>query len=109
MRVGEVRVADDQDFEELAYIVDNLDGWRLEYFQAPLKVWVKPVSNTSFHMIKVKTMFSDVPAAVLYDVLHDSAYRRTWDRFMLASSSIGCLNSSNELSYYAARCPPPLP
>ena len=101
-------MADEQDFEELAFVVDSLDGWKLDYFQAPLRVWVKPVSNTSFHMIKVKTMFSDVSAPVLYDVLHDSEYRRTWDRFMLSSSPIGCLNASNELSYYAARCPPPL-
>ena len=108
MRLGEVRVAEDQDFEELADVVDNQDGWKLDYFRAPLKVWVKPAVNTDFHMIKVKTMFSDVPAAVLYDVLHDTAYRRTWDRFILASGSIGCLNASNELSYYAARCPPPL-
>ncbi|XP_037079164.1 START domain-containing protein 10-like [Pollicipes pollicipes] len=108
MRLGEVRVADDHDFEELSYAVDNLDGWKLEYFHAPSKVWVKHSDNTDFHMIKVKTMFSDVDAACVYDVLHDNDYRRTWDRFMLASSSIGCLNANNELNYYAARCPAPI-
>lgn len=108
MRLGEVRVADEQDFDELCYIVDSLDGWKLEYFRAPTKVWVKDTASSSFHMVKIKTVFSGVEASCLYDVLHDSKYRRTWDRFMLASNAIGCLNASNEISYYAAHCPAPL-
>lgn len=108
MRLGEVRIADEHDFEELAYIVDNLDGWKLEYFRAPTKVWIKPAENNDFHLIKVKTMFSDVSASAVYDVLHDTKYRSCWDRFILASKSIGCLNTNNELCYYAARCPAPL-
>ncbi len=32
---------------------------------------------------QLKTRFPDVPAHVLYDVLHDPAYRPTWDRFMM--------------------------
>ena len=46
-------------------------------------------------------MYADVPASVLYDVLHDPDYRRTWDKFMMEAEEIGYLNPNNSVSYYA--------
>merc|ERR1719474_2567104 len=59
-------------------------------------------------MIRVRTMFPDIDADTLYDVLHDPVYRKTWDKHMLSSSELGVLNPNNDLSYYALHCPPPL-
>ncbi len=52
-------------------------------------------------MVQLKTRFPDVPAPVLYDVLHDPDFRQTWDKFMLESREIGHLNPNNNISYYA--------
>ena len=51
--------------------------------------------------LKLTTTFPDVPATVLYDVLHDPAYRTTWDKFMLETREIGHLNPNNNINYYA--------
>jgi len=109
MRVGEVRVAEDADFQLLKTLIDCHDGWRLDYNNKPLiMVWTKPTEETNFKMIKVKALFKDVKATVLYDVLHDPAYRRVWDTYMIESYDIGCLNPNNDIGYYAAKSPPPL-
>ena len=50
---------------------------------------------------QLTTTFPDVPASVLYDVLHDPSYRTTWDKFMLETREIGHLNPNNNLNYYA--------
>merc|ERR550519_1963152 len=59
-------------------------------------------------MIRLKTVFSDVKAEILYDVLHDPDYRKTWDKHMLESKELGMLNPNNDLSYYAIHCPAPV-
>merc|ERR1719188_1274118 len=59
-------------------------------------------------MIRLKTVYADVPASVLYDVLHDPDYRRTWDKFMMEAEEIGYLNPNNSVSYYALSCPAPV-
>ena len=61
-----------------------------------------------FRMIRLKTVFPDVPADTLYDVLHDPVFRKTWDKHMLSSCELGVLNPNNDLSYYALHCPAPL-
>ena len=54
--------------------------------------------------MQLKTVYTDVPASVLYDVLHDPDYRRTWDKFMMEAQEIGYLNPNNSVSYYACEC-----
>ena len=54
--------------------------------------------------LQLKTVYTDVPASVLYDVLHDPDYRRTWDKFMMEAEEIGYLNPNNSVSYYACEC-----
>ena len=61
-----------------------------------------------FRMIRLKTVFPDVPADTLYDVLHDPVFRKTWDKHILSSCELGVLNPNNDLSYYALHCPAPL-
>lgn len=53
MEVGQVKVAEDKDFENLKLLVDNHKGWKLDYSKSNINVWTKNVSNTNFKMIKV--------------------------------------------------------
>ena len=62
------------------------------------------MENTLGFCLQLKTVYPDVPASVLYDVLHDPDYRRTWDKFMMEAEEIGYLNPNNSVSYYACKC-----
>jgi len=115
MEVGEVRVAEDNDFDLLKIYLSRNDGWKLEYDKGSTMVWTRsnPREDPSnpgseFKMIRVKTKFSDVQAPVLYDVLQDPLYRKHWDKFMMESYEIGHLNPNNNIFYYALSCPPPM-
>ncbi|PKK17278.1 StAR-related lipid transfer (START) domain containing 10 [Columba livia] len=50
----------------------------------------------------------DVPAATLYDVLHDIEYRKKWDSNVIETFDIGRLTVNSDVGYYAWRCPKPL-
>lgn len=108
MQVGELRIAEDTDFALLKLLLTRAEGWQLEYQRGHTKVWTRPAENSSFRMIRLQTEYSDVRPDCLYDVLQDQEFRPTWDKHMLASSELGCLNPNNDVSYYALHCPPPL-
>ncbi|XP_034257073.1 START domain-containing protein 10-like isoform X2 [Thrips palmi] len=108
MDIGEVKVADDQDFLNLKHLVEDEPGWTLEFNKENTKVWTKPAPTTSFKMVKVNAIFSNVDPDVLYDVLHDPEYRKVWDSHMIEQQDIGSLNPNNDLGYYAMTCPSPV-
>ncbi|XP_033743458.1 START domain-containing protein 10-like [Pecten maximus] len=108
MQVGEVRVAEDADFKRLKTLCDEKDGWKQEYNKNNTCVWTKNNDVSDFKIIKVRTLFTDVKAEVLYDVLHDPHYRKTWDMSMLEGYEICALNPNNDIGYYAMKCPSPL-
>ena len=43
----------------------------------------------------------DVSAATMYDVLHDSQYRKKWDPTMLESFDIARLSANADVGYYS--------
>ena len=53
MDVGEVRVAEDKDFELLNVYLSRNDGWRLEYDKESTAVWTRPSEGSDFNMIRV--------------------------------------------------------
>ena len=53
--------------------------------------------------LQIKTMFPDVVASVVYDVLHDQEYRSTWDKYSVEVKDIGHLNPNNTIGYYARK------
>lgn len=108
MNIGEVRIAEDSDFALLKVLLTRGDGWVEEYHAGQTRVWTRPAENSQFRMIRLKTVFSDVKAETLYDVLHDPEYRKTWDKHMLESQELGMLNPNNDVSYYAVHCPAPV-
>lgn len=108
MEVGEVRIADDRDFDRLRRLCDKHDGWKIEYSKRQTTVWTRPTDQSAFKMIKLHTAYKDVTASLLFDVVMDPGYRKRWDVYMLESYDIGCLNPNNDVGYYAVRSPPPL-
>jgi len=60
------------------------------------------------NIIKVRTVFPDVEPEVLYDVLHDHYYRRTWDDHMIEGSIVEQVDPTNEVGYYSCKMPFPL-
>lgn len=54
-------------------------------------------------MVKVQSVFPEICATTLFDVLHDPNYRKEWDEHMQASIEIGYLNPNNDVGYYACK------
>ncbi|WAQ98454.1 STA10-like protein [Mya arenaria] len=108
LQVGEIRVADDSDFRRLKALSDDSQNWKQEYQKNATSVWTKNNEVCNFKIIKVRTTFEDVSAEVLYDVLHDPEYRKTWDHSMMDGYEICAINPNNDIGYYALRSPPPL-
>lgn len=48
----------------------------------------------------------DVPAETLYDVLHDTRYRKKWDSNMIETYDIGRLTVNADVGYYSCEHPP---
>ncbi len=53
-------------------------------------------------LTQVRSVFEDVPPALLYDVLHDPEYRRLWDKAMMENVDIARINPCNDIGYYAS-------
>lgn len=43
----------------------------------------------------------DVPAATMYDVIHDGQYRKEWDTNMMESYDIARLTDNADVGYYS--------
>ena len=59
--------------------------------------------NGFLYFFQIKTLYPDISAAVVYDVLQDQEYRSKWDKYFLETKDIGHLNPNNTLSYYASK------
>uniref|UniRef100_A0A3Q0RU99 START domain-containing protein 10 n=1 Tax=Amphilophus citrinellus TaxID=61819 RepID=A0A3Q0RU99_AMPCI len=90
------------------------DSWLKKYDNNGMQVWVevRAVDKGNYvpkiHKIKCKITVKDVPAATMFDVLHDSQYRKTWDPAMHESYDIARLTDNADVGYYSWRCPSPL-
>lgn len=51
--------------------------------------------------IQCRMNIKDVSAAAMYDVLHDSQYRKSWDPTMLESFDIARLAHNADVGYYS--------
>ena len=52
---------------------------------------------------QIRSVFKDVSASLVYDVLHDPHYRKQWDTNMLEGYEICYLNPNNDIGYYACK------
>ncbi|CAB1324814.1 unnamed protein product [Coregonus sp. 'balchen'] len=56
----------------------------------------------------MRIVCKDVTAETLYDVLHDTSYRKKWDSNMIDTHDIGRLTVNADVGYYSWKCPSPL-
>lgn len=107
MEVGDVRIAEDADFQKVKDMCLCHDSWKQEYNKHGTTVWTKSNDVSDFKLVKVRGILKDVSAATMYDVLHDPVYRKIWDFNMLEGFEMCCLNPNNDISYYALKAPKP--
>ncbi len=61
------------------------------------------VESVSVFMSQMRIMCKDVTAETLYDVLHDTSYRRKWDTNMIDTYDIGKLTANADIGYYSCQ------
>uniref|UniRef100_A0A0N5C0K1 START domain-containing protein 10 n=1 Tax=Strongyloides papillosus TaxID=174720 RepID=A0A0N5C0K1_STREA len=103
----EVRILEDNDFEKIRNLCQDNENWKCVYDNKNSKVWTLEVSDSDFLMYRVSTVFEDIKADIVYDVLHDPVYRKKWDKYMIDSKDIGMINPNTDACYYAVGCMPP--
>ncbi|NXX48816.1 STA10 protein, partial [Tricholaema leucomelas] len=109
-RGGEmVYIPDDSDFSSFRAQCESQEGWHCCYNKAGITVWSQGQEEScTVQKIKTRLCCKDVPAETLYDVLHDTPYRKKWDSNMLETHDIGRLTANADVGYYSWKCPSPL-
>ena len=51
----------------------------------------------------MRIVCKDVTAETLYDVLHDTSYRKKWDTNMIDTYDIGRLTANADVGYYSCQ------
>jgi len=105
--VGEARPATDEDFNIFKRLADDNTGWKNEYNKHGTLVWTNKNDLSDFRIFKVATTLKGLPASVLYDVLHDAEYRKSWDANMVEGFEICQIDACNDIGYYSAQPFPP--
>ncbi|XP_058853033.1 START domain-containing protein 10-like [Acipenser ruthenus] len=104
-----VQVPDDSDFNSFREQCEKVDGWTVHYNKAGVTVWCRDQQQSeTVQKLKMKIVCKDVTAETLYDVLHDTSYRKKWDSNMIDTYDIGRLTVNADVGYYSWRCPSPL-
>lgn len=57
--------------------------------------------NCALQFFKARTVFEDVKASTVFDVVHDTEYRKKWDKDMIDLQDICKLSVNNSVGYYA--------
>ncbi|XP_062249509.1 START domain-containing protein 10 [Platichthys flesus] len=103
-----VQIPDDSDFSSFRDQCLSTDGWISRYSKGGVTVWCREEESKAVQKLKMRIVCKDVTAETLYDVLHDTSYRRKWDTNMIDTYDIGRLTVNADVGYYSWRCPTPL-
>ena len=91
MEVGDVRVAEDTDFELLRIYLSRNDGWRQEYDKQGTKVWTRAPpedKGAPFKMIRVRTVVGRKSHKVWTFIDHNKERETMSDRTIKVRSSV---------------------
>jgi len=73
-----------------------------------MTVWTKRTDVSPINMVKARVLFRHIEPELIYDVINDHEYRKTWDDNMIEGHSLREIDSHNTIGYYAIRLPTPL-
>jgi len=107
-QLPEPAITTEESFDDFINRCNEDAGWELCHDKDGVKVWNQEVPNSDINAVKVRTIFKDIPALVLYDVFHDAEYRREWDENMIDGHEFEQLDDNNDIGYYSIKCPVPL-
>ncbi|XP_061786588.1 START domain containing 14 isoform X3 [Nerophis lumbriciformis] len=104
---------DEAAFEDFKRQCLSTDTWQIRYNSHDSQVWSEATDKgnqvaAKIHKLKCKINIKDVSAATMYDVLHDSQYRKQWDPNVLESYDVARLSACADLGYYSWSCPRPI-
>ncbi|CAL8358031.1 unnamed protein product [Merluccius merluccius] len=103
-----VQIPDDADFTSFKEQCESHEGWLARYNRGGVTVWCSAEDSNTVQKLKMRIVCKDVRAETLYDVLHDTAYRKKWDTNMIDTYDIGRLTVNADVGYYSWKCPSPL-
>ncbi|XP_043925360.1 START domain-containing protein 10-like [Protopterus annectens] len=104
-----VHIPDDSDFNSFREQCENDEGWLPQYSKGGVTVWSREQEESkTVKKLKIRITCRDVCAETLYDVLHDTNYRKKWDSNMIETFDIGRLTVNADIGYYSWKCPSPL-
>ncbi|XP_068103734.1 START domain-containing protein 10-like [Hyperolius riggenbachi] len=103
-------IPDDTRFLDFQKQCEATEGWTCCYNKSAIGVWMKPPTGKTclVHTVKGRMTFPDVAAETVYDVLHDTEYRKKWDMNMIETRDIARLSGNADFGYYSWKCPKPL-
>ncbi|XP_008308041.1 START domain-containing protein 10 [Cynoglossus semilaevis] len=109
MSAQSVNIPDDRAFASFKAECLCEEGWSLTYNKGPTTVWTHGLEEgKSVHKIKCRMVCKDVSAETMYDVLHDTEYRKKWDKNVIETFDIGRLTVNADVGYYSWKCPKPV-
>ncbi|XP_070300761.1 START domain-containing protein 10 [Salvelinus sp. IW2-2015] len=106
-----VQIPDDTDFTSFKEQCENHEGWTARYNKGSVTVWCRDEECKTIQKLKMRIVCKDVTAETLYDVLHDTSYRKKWDGNMIDTHDIAGLTVNarfSDVGYYSWKCPSPL-
>lgn len=107
MKLGEVKMPTDEDFQHVRRLCESDEGWLQQYNKNNIRVWMKKSDMCAFHMIKTRAEYADLSADLLYRVFQDNEFRPEFDDRMLDSHEICYISPCSDIGYYALKSPRP--
>ncbi|XP_042335719.1 START domain-containing protein 10-like isoform X2 [Sceloporus undulatus] len=106
-----VRLPDKAAFRGFEAECQAEQGWTRRYGRDGISIWGRPPppgGDLALHRVKGRIDMPDVPAETVYDVLHDTKYRKKWDLNVIETYEIASLSDNADIGYYSWKCPKPL-
>ena len=99
-----LKPATDEEYDNFVKKAKGMEGWTMQYDSPTCKVWDQS-GDSSINLVRMEAVLEKVPPLLLYDVLHDADYRKTWDDRMVEGFNIEQIDDFNDVGYYSAAAP----
>jgi len=93
-----------EEFAAFLSACDSEEGWSVVHKSddGKVQVWDQKSDKSSINIVKLHAVIN-IDAIILYDVLHDPEYRKTWDENMVEGFNIEQIDATNDVGYYSAK------